>query len=272
LHRIALANVHVQLTFGSGKPLSVRSYRRSHHAGRISMTDTVTDRRIQRDARGLRSAQSNKQTGDRLPVPPRERRPALAALAVLLILGGAAISGLVMLRTDERTPVLVFARDIATGQEITPTDLAVTRVAADNLRLVPADQKNEIIGRYAGVSVPAGTPVGPGMLRTEGLLAKDNVAVGLALKPGHLPANGVQLGDRVDIVLVPTTNSQPSGNRTQDVLVRDARVSGYRPDQASATTLVTVVVPRSKGPDVAGAGAIGAISLVLVSRGESAGS
>jgi Flp pilus assembly protein CpaB len=267
----ALAGVHVRLTFGSGQQLSVRSYRLSHHAGRISMTDTVTDRRIQRDARGLRSAQSNQQTGERLPVPPRERRPALAALAVLLIVGGAAISGLVMLRTDERTPVLVFARDIATGQEITPADLAVTRVAADNLRLIPAEQKNEIIGRYVGVTVPAGTPVGPGMLRTEGLLANDHVAVGLALKPGHLPANGVQLGDRVDIVLVPTTNSQPTSSQPK-VLVSNARVSGYRPDQASATILVTVAVPRGKGPDVASAGAVGGISLLLVSRGDSAGS
>jgi Flp pilus assembly protein CpaB len=235
------------------------------------MTDTVTDRRIQRDARGLRSAQSGQRTGERLPVPPRERRPALAALAVLLIVGGAAISGLVMLRADDRTPVLVFKRDIATGQEITDADLAVARVAADNLQLIPSAQKNEIIGRYAGVSVPAGTPVGAGMLRTEGLLAKDNVAVGLALKPGHLPANGVQLGDRVDIVLVPTTTSQPSGSQPR-VLVSNARVSGYRPDQASATILVTVVVPHLKAPDVAGAGAVGGISLVLVSRGDSAGS
>jgi Flp pilus assembly protein CpaB len=235
------------------------------------MTDTVTDRRIQRDARGLRSAQSSQQVGDRLPVPPRERRPALAALAVLLIVGGAAISGLVMLRSDDRTPVLVFARGIATGQEITDADLAVARVAADNLQLVPAERKNDIIGQYASVSAPAGTPVGAGMLRTEGLLAKDNVAVGLALKPGHLPANGVQLGDRVDIVLVPTTNSQPTSSQPR-VLVDDARVSGYRPDQSSATTLVTVVVPRGKAPEVAGAGAVGAVSLVLVSRGDSADS
>jgi Flp pilus assembly protein CpaB len=235
------------------------------------MTDTVTDRRIQRDARGLRSAQPGQQTGDRLPVPPRERRPALAALAVLLIVAGAAISGLVMLRSDDRTPVLVFARDIATGQQITTDDLQVARVAADNLQLIPAARKNEIIGRYAGVSVPAGTLVGTGMLRTESLLTDGHVAVGLALKPGHLPANGVQLGDRVDIVLVPTTNSQPTSSQPR-ALVANARVSGYRPDQSSATTLVTVVVPRGEGPEVASAGAIGAISLVLVSRGESVGS
>jgi len=235
------------------------------------MTDTVTDRRIQRDARGLRSAQPSQQMGDRLPVPPRERRPALAALALLLIVGGAAISGLVMLRTDERTPVLVFARNVATGQQIEPADLAVTRVAADGLRLIPAEQKNQVIGRYVGVSVPAGTLVNTGMLRTEGLLAKGNVAVGLALKAGHLPAGGLQIGDEVDIVTVPTSESQSSAGDAK-VLFPSARVAGVRPEQTTATTLVTVVVTRGRAPDVARAGALGGVSLVLVSRGDSAGS
>jgi hypothetical protein len=235
------------------------------------MTDTVTDRRIQRDARGLRSAQPSQSAGERLPVPPRERRPALAALAVLLIVSGAAISGLVMLRTDERTPVLIFARDVNTGQQITATDLQVSRVASDGLRLIPAAQKDQVIGRYVGVSVRAGTLVDAGMLRTEGLIANDNVAVGLALKPGHLPANGMQIGDVVDIVSVPTTNSQTSTRGDDDaVIVSDAVVAGVRPDQSSATTLVTVVVARGRAPAVARAGALGAVSLVLVKRGDAA--
>jgi Flp pilus assembly protein CpaB len=236
------------------------------------MTDTVTDRRIQRDARGLRSAQPSQQAGDRLPVPPRERRPALAALALLLIVGGAAISGLIMLRTDDRTPALVFARDVATGQQIEAADLAVTRIAADRVRLIPADQKNDVIGRYAGVSVPAGTLIDTGMLRTKGFLTDGKVAVGLALKPGHLPAGGLQIGDEVDVVAVPTTSSQSSTSGSTKVLVSGARVGGVRTEATSASTLVTVIVSRTRAPDVARAGALGAVSLILVSRGDSAGS
>lgn len=37
----------------------------------------------------------------------------LAALAVLLIVGGAAAAGLLALRADERVPVLAAAREIA---------------------------------------------------------------------------------------------------------------------------------------------------------------
>ena len=44
-----------------------------------------------------------------VPAPPRRRRPALTALAVLLIVGGAALAGLLAVRMDSREPVLVVA-------------------------------------------------------------------------------------------------------------------------------------------------------------------
>ncbi len=74
--------------------------------------------------------------GQRLPSPPRQRRPALAALAVLLIVGGAAIAGLLALRADSRVPVLVARHDIAVGARITRDDLAVARIAGENVKYV----------------------------------------------------------------------------------------------------------------------------------------
>ncbi|MGH3317395.1 MAG: hypothetical protein ACRDO0_14745, partial [Nocardioidaceae bacterium] len=69
------------------------------------------DRQRARAERGLKSTRSSSTAGrDRLPSPPRRRRPALAALAVLLIVGGATLAALLALRLDQRVPVMM-ARD-----------------------------------------------------------------------------------------------------------------------------------------------------------------
>ena len=53
----------------------------------------------------------------RLPVPSRDRRPALAALAILLVLAGALGSALVAYRSGSRVDVLVARHDIGPGEQ-----------------------------------------------------------------------------------------------------------------------------------------------------------
>jgi hypothetical protein len=62
-----------------------------------------------------------------LPAPVRDRRPALAAIAVLLILSGAFASGLLVYRSGERTDVLVARDDIDVGTTITANDFGDPR-------------------------------------------------------------------------------------------------------------------------------------------------
>src|ERR671915_2342757 len=66
------------------------------------------------------SANSNLRsgTGQRLPVPPRERKPALAALAVLLILGGALTSAYLVMASGQRVSAIRVAQPVAAGQRI----------------------------------------------------------------------------------------------------------------------------------------------------------
>ena len=53
----------------------------------------------------------------KLPVPPRERKPALAALAILLILGGAlAATTLLVLRSGDRVSAIGIVRQIGAGR------------------------------------------------------------------------------------------------------------------------------------------------------------
>jgi len=156
--------------------------------------------------------------GDRLPRPPRRRRPGFAALAVLLVVGAAAAAGLLAIRMDERQPVLVARHDIAVGQRIERSDLAVARVAASNLKLIASGQVDSVVGRYATQNIPGGRLMDAAMLGDQGTLRPPRVAMGIPLKAGNVPASGVEAGDRVKIL-------RRTDNGAGELLVADAQVT-----------------------------------------------
>jgi hypothetical protein len=137
--------------------------------------------------------------GDRLPRPPRRRRPGFAALAVLLVVGAAAAAGLLAVRLDERVPILVAAHTITAGQQITRADLATAKVASSDLRLIPAASANQVAGRYASQTIPEGRALDVKMLTKLSPLTAGKVALGIPLTAANVPAGGVRAGDRVKV-------------------------------------------------------------------------
>lgn len=188
----------------------------------------------------------------------------LAALAVLLIVGGAAAAGLLALRADTRVPVLVAARDIATGEQITAEALSTTPVAAEGTLLIPANRLDELVGTYADRPISAGQLLDTSMLAEAGLLQPGTVAVGASLAVGRAPASGLEPGDVVQLIRV----DDPAGV----VLVDDARVSSSfseGEETASSGALVaTFIVDESDGAQVAAVAAAGNLAVVLVTRGQ----
>ena len=85
----------------------------------------------------------------RLPVAPRDKRPALAALALLLILLGALGSALLVFRSGDRESVLAASHDIAFGQVMTRSDFSTVRAAAEGAALVPARLVSSYVGTRA---------------------------------------------------------------------------------------------------------------------------
>lgn len=218
------------------------------------------DRRRARDERGMRSAGAVR--ADRLPHAPRERRPLLAAFAVLLIVGGAAAAGLLALRADERVPVLVASRDIAVGEEITADALATTPVASEGTLLVPASQQELVVGQFARIAVTKGQLVDTSMLTATRTLQDGKVAVGASFEEGRAPASGLVAGDVVQLVQV------VDGKGT--VLVADALVSSATTPAEGANggrVTATLIVDESDGAELAAAAAEASLSAVLVSRG-----
>ena len=108
-----------------------------------------SSRRRTNDVDQPRPARQSRDTGGHLPSAPRERRPLLAALAVLLIVGGALLAGLLAMRLDQRVQMLAAKDTIKAGQVINKEDLVSASVASDLTTLVRADQIDQVVGRTA---------------------------------------------------------------------------------------------------------------------------
>src|ERR1700712_68620 len=94
----------------------------------------------------------------RLPVQQRDRRAALSALALLLVVAGALGSALAVYRSGHRTDVLVAAHDLTPGQLVTSADFTVARVASDaSAHLLPASSRAAFVNSHTLYGIPAGT-------------------------------------------------------------------------------------------------------------------
>jgi hypothetical protein len=208
---------------------------------------------------------------DRLPRPPRRHRPGLAALAVLLIVLGGALAGLLALRIDHRVPVLVARHEIAVGEQIGRDDLAVARIATEGVATIPAVRTGTVLGRYAAVRITSGRLIDDAMLSSTGLLTSGRAAVGVSLAPGRYPASGLSSGDVVQVIRAQDGAATVISDRATVGSVRSPSENVFG-DTGTEDLVVTVVLPRSAAPDVAAAAAADQVSLVLLSRGEPLGS
>ncbi len=206
--------------------------------------------------------------GDRLPRPPGSRRPGLAAIAVLLIVLGGAVAGLLAVRIDQRQPVLVARTDIPVGTRIGADDLAVAKIASDGVATIPSGQAGQVIGHYATTPIHQGELVDAAMLGTSGLLTPGKVAVGVALAAGRFPASGLLAGDVVQVVkAVDGTGKLVADAATVSSVHNPSSGGGTFSSGSSDTVVVTLVVDEAESTPIAAAAAAGQVSLVLVRRG-----
>lgn len=200
----------------------------------------------------------------------------MIGLAILLIVGSAAVAGLLALRIDTRVPALVAARPISVGQQITKDDLAEERIAGDNLTVLGADQANQVIGKFAAQDIPQGRLVDGDMIQTQGFLKDGSVAVGVSIPAGRMPANGLQPGDKVQVVQVvegqatvlveeAVVSSIPSASGSSGSIIGGPASAG----DSSSGTAATLITSPTDAPKVAAASAANRIALILLSRGGS---
>jgi hypothetical protein len=228
---------------------------------------------------GRSAAPAQPSVGDRLPTPPRERKPALAALAVLLILVGALGATMLVLQAGDRIEVVKVTEAIPAGGSVNSSNTTSVMVAKDDsIHYVEWTQLNDLKKLKAVNAIPAGVVAVGEMFGDEAGVAAGKATVGLSLKAGQYPT-GIKQGDTVAAYRVSSasgssssnSNSSSSSATSNAVIVDSARVT-YVPgpkdsgdEIVSSTNLaVTLTVDSDKAADLAQAASNGEVALVQV--------
>jgi hypothetical protein len=191
-------------------------------------------------------------SGRRLPSAPRERKPALAALAVLLILGGALGAGLLVIQGSKRVAAIEISQPVGAGQRIPAAAMQPVQIAAGSgLAYVPWDEASQVARFYTVSAIPQGTLLTREMVATSGTPVAGKAVLGLALKDGQLP-RGLTGGDHIDIYQVSDAQETCPGG-SGGTLAADAVVLAIgTPSTISGSTAIADVEvalnPSDAGP------------------------
>jgi len=228
-----------------------------HYGRRVSFSSS--SRPSASGARGKAPASGS----TRLP-SGRERRPALAALAVILILLGAAGSALIAVRSGHRQDfVAISAKSLAPGHKLERKDLARGDLAGATGNLVLWADASTVLGKYTTSWVYQGQFLTPSNV-TDKPIPEGGALIGVSLESGRAPSEPIDDGDVVRIIQVPAANSEGAPRvLVGAALVTDSAGAITDSKTSANTTLnVTVLVPMENSTAVAAAAA--AKNLVLV--------
>ena len=238
-------------------------------------TDSSTSLADQQRSRAFRGLAANGRTagasGRATVKPPRQRRPALAALAVLLIVGGALIAGLLAVRMDSRAAVLVAAREIVPGSRITPEDLREVSVSASGLSLISAADAAQLTDGswYAVQDISPGTLLDRNVVNTTAPFGDDKVMVSMSLGAALAPASTLQGGDLIEVV---RTSGDKGAAAAPPQVISQALVmgisTGASDSLSNGTSTAILLVPRSVAPQIIDASAAGQAGAALLKRGQ----
>jgi SAF domain len=208
----------------------------------------------------------------------RRRRPALwaagAALVALGVLAAAALIG----RAGDRVDVLALARTVPVGQTLQPADLTVAQLPADPaIHPIPAAEADQVVGKVAVTELTAGSLLTAAQLTDTAVPAAGEQLVGVAAKPGQLPARGLRPGDRVLAVPVPGDQGRPdeqpgtpgtggAGGGPPAGAV-PGRVVQVGPADADGAVTVDLLVGQDAGSRLAALASTGRLALVLLPAG-----
>ena len=218
--------------------------------------------------------------GNRLPVAPRERKPALAALAVLLILVGALGATVLVMRAGNRIGVVeITATSIPAGQNIGADQITEAMVAQDSsVQYVTWAERGLLLQKYrTAVPLVQGTLLVGAMVTTNQPATAGKLVVGTSLKAGQYPT-GLSVGEVVEVLRVGTPDGTGSGSslgsgssQSQNgattvpgtIIASTATVEAVSSD-GSGNLATSLMVDQSDAPALAQAASAGNIAVVLV--------
>jgi hypothetical protein len=211
--------------------------------------------------------------GRRMPSAPRERKPALAALAVLLVALGAVAAGYLVISAGHRVGAVEITAEVGQGQQIPASAIKEVQINADSdVHYVAWQFANRVTGVFAAVQIPAGTLLTPSMTTATSNLTAGKVEVGLSLKPGQAPTN-LLIGQTVQAFPVGTgsgcaggTNGTASGTTTApgESITTGTIVSVIGTTSTNGSTAaVTLAVPAADAGVLACYASAGDVAIAL---------
>ncbi|CAM5647122.1 SAF domain-containing protein OS=Streptomyces tendae OX=1932 GN=F3L20_02710 PE=4 SV=1 [Streptomyces tendae] len=225
---------------------------------------------------GRSAAPAQPSVGDRLPSPPRERKPALAALAVLLILVGALGATMLVLRAGDRVEVVKVTADIQAGDSVGNHVTSVMVAADDSINYVEWTKVDALKKLKAKSTIYADTVVVGQMFGAKAEVPDGKASVGLALKEGQYYA-GIKGGDTVAAYRVGTRGSSGSDSSDKDSssssssgngFIANASVESVKGESdatvSTGTKSITLLVDEADAAALASASAAGEVAVVRV--------
>jgi hypothetical protein len=203
----------------------------------------------------------------RMPSTPRERKPVLAVLAVLLIVGGALAAGTLVIKSGQRIGAIEVVQQVSQGEQIPSGALQEVQIPADSgVNYVSWQFAGELSQYFAATPIPKGTLLNNGMLTKTNALPANEAEVGLALKDGQVPGS-LQAGDTIDVYSTASASGGCPG-KPGATLASDASVISVAPSATAAnmTDVVIAMGTESVGPVVCST-ANGSAGIAIVPRG-----
>ena len=203
----------------------------------------------------------------RLPRARSDRRAALSALALLLVVVGALGSALVVYRTGQRTDVLVAAHAIKAGEKVSASDFGVERVSADSGSTLKAGAKSNFVGTYATTAIPSGTLLNRLMFQAGNIVPSSGVVVGVTVTSSQRPAAQIASGDVVRAYEVTKTSSNTNTVTPGPVLIDAARVVDVSTSSTSGDSeTVSLLVEATAAQVLVNAAGQGTVALGLLPK------
>lgn len=227
---------------------------------------TVADRQRERAERSSKQTRAAMAGAD----VPKQRRAGLAALALLLIVGGALGAGLLAMRVDTREPVLVAAVDIAPGAEIKASMLTEADVASEGLRLIPAELSGQILTArtYARSAIRAGSLLDENNLTRVDPIENGRAIVSIPLTDALVPTAELDSDDLVQIMRVSRNDSGAPAQPLTQALVLSVDSVSEGSGLASGGGSLSLLVPAEAAADVVNAAAADVAGVALLKRGQ----
>lgn len=199
--------------------------------------------------------------------PQRRWRPSLVWLGVALVVVGALIGWKVLTAVGTTGQYLAVGRNVDFGAALTRDDLTTVRISRDPaLRPIKASDVDQVLGKRAAMPLAPGTLLTQAQLTDRTIPGPGQQLVGLGLPQNRVPAERVQPGASVLLVITAPTTAVAAGDEkepTAPPLNIPATVVDVRPGSKDGETQLNVTVTERDGPLVASRAAEGRIVVLL---------